>query len=441
MVSGIVSVPSHTGPISFTVTGTNTLAYARSFANAINSALTAGTLGYKDLSDTTQSIPGYTSSSSPSVVEQEISANGSYTLPADTPAGSVYTFDDANGATTITGSGTGDDLLVVGSNPSATPSASYIDMGGNNIITFVDGNNNYTGPTASGNSDLIIAGSGNDSIGAGVGAATVESGTGHAFIDLQDTLAAGATGNPKSINASDYNQFAYLDDGQNTVVMDGVADVAIANAPGQAIFGGSGTDLVALVSPPGSTVTSTGNDSVVGGSGSTSVYDASNGNVIYGGSGTLVVLFADSVDGSVVAGSGTTAVYGESGDTIAYFTNATTGGAYFVAGTGPESVDASGSAGSLTMVLGTGNETLVGGSGPTTFNANYDSATGLTGTITINDFGGSDVFDFVGYSAAQYQAALATGTATSSGYNITLSDGTTVTFAGVTSIAGHTSNT
>jgi Ca2+-binding RTX toxin-like protein len=314
-------------------------------------------------------------------------------------------------------------------------------MGGNNIITFVDGNNTYIGPTASGGFDSIVAGSGDDSIYAGVGAATVDSGTGDALIDLQDTMAAGATSNPLSTNASDYSQFAYLDDGQNTVLMNGVADVAVATAPDQAIFGGSGDDLVALVPPIGSTVAGTGNDSVVGGSGLTSVYDGSNGNNIYGGSGTLVVAFADSVDGSVVAGAGSTVVYGESGDTIAYFTNATTGGAIFVAGSGPESVDASGSAGSLTMVLGTGNETLIGGSGPTTFNANYDSATGLTGTITINDFGGSDVFDFVGYSAAQYQAALATGTATSSGYNITLSDGTTVTFAGVTSITGHTSNT
>jgi Ca2+-binding RTX toxin-like protein len=438
MVSGVVSVPSHTGPISFTVTGTNTLLYAQNFANAINKALTAGTLGYKDLSDTTQSIPGYTSSSHPSVVEQEISTiGGSYTLAPDTPAGSVYTFDDANGATTITGSGTGDNVLVAGIDAAAT----YIDMGGNNVVTFVDGNNTYIGPTASGGADSITAGSGNDSIYAGVGAATVDSGTGHALISLQDTLAAGATSNPKSTSASDYTQFAYLDDGQNTVLMNGVADVAVATAPDQAIFGGSGDDLIALVPPAGSTVSATGNDSVVGGSGLTSVYDGSNSNNIYGGSGTLVVAFADSVDGSVVAGAGTTVVYGESGDTIAYFTNATTGGAVFVAGSGSESVDASGSAGSLTLVLGTGNETLIGGSGPTTFNANYDSATGLTGTITIKDFGGSDVFDFVGYSAAQYQAALATGTATSSGYNITLSDGTTVTFAGVTSITGHTTNT
>jgi hypothetical protein len=409
---------------------------------AVNNALAGGTLGYLNLSDNALSVPGYTSdSTNPSVIEDEITLPGSYTLPgSDTAPGGVYTFVDTDGAVTVTGSGTGDTLLAEGDGSSTT----YDDVGGSNDIIFVSGDNTYNGDTSSSaGSDTIVAGSGSDSIYTGAGAALVYSGTGSALIDMQDTMTAGATSDPTSLNSADYNQFAILDDGTNTVYMNGVADVVIADAPGQVIFGGAGNDVIALVPPAtagGVYVAAPGNDTVVAGSGLTSVYDDSSNNIVWGEGGTLVVNFANDTEGTVVAGTGTTVVYGSAGDTINYVTTDSSGSAIFVGSAG-ESVDASGSAGALTMVLGTGNETLIGGSGPTMFNANYDSATGLTGSITINDFGGSDVFNFVDYSAADYQKALATGTVTSAGYQITLSDNTTVTFAGVTSISGHTTNT
>jgi hypothetical protein len=435
MASGVVSVPSYKGPISFTVTGQNTLYYAQQFAQTLNTALTNGTLGYSNPSDTTAAIPGYTPPAEPTVTEVEISAGPSYTLAPDTVAGSVYTFVDANGAVTVTGSGTGDIVLVAGINAATT----YNAVEGGNNVTFVDGNNTYNGDTSSSNGiDTITAGSGFDSIYTGGGGAGVFSGTGDALIVLQDTLAAGATNDPTSIDPSDYNQFVRLDDGANTVVMNGVADVVWSDAPDQLIYGGPGVDAVALVAPTGDS-TLTGGDTVVGGTGYMSVYDDSSSNVVYGDTGTLVVGFSDGIEGSVVAGAGSTVVYGSTGDTINYVTYDTSGSAIFVGSAG-ESVDASGSTGSLTMVLGTGNETLVSGTGATMFNANFDSAMGLTGTITINDFGGSDVFDFVGYTAAQAAAIATSGTQTSSGYQITLNDGTTVTFAGVTSITGHYTN-
>ena len=445
MVSGAVSVPSHRGQIPFTVTGTNTLLYAQNFANALNNALLAGTLGYTNLSTPTDNtVDGRPSSATPSITEQEVSVAGaSYILPPDTPAGGVYTFVDASGTLSITGSGTGDDVLVAAINAHTT----YNDVGGNNLITFVDGDNTYNGDTSVGGTDTIVAGSGFDSIYTGGGQASVYSGTGDALIDLRDTASAGATSDPTSVNPADYNQFVYLTDGASTVDMNGVADVVISSAlpnsvtgQGQLIFGGAGTDLAALV-PPAGTASAAGNDTVVSGSGSMSVYDGSNNNIMWDGTGSLTVAFADSIEGSVVAGAGTTVVYGSASDTIDYFSTATSGSAIFVAGSGAnESVNASGSAGSLTMVLGTGNETLIGGSGPTNFNANFDTATGLTGSITINDFGGNDLFNFVGYSASQAGSIAMNGTQTSSGYQITLSDGTKVTFAGLTSLTGHYTN-
>jgi hypothetical protein len=423
--------------VSFTVTGAQNLAYAGAFFSGIKNALDSGSLSYRNLSDPGASIPGYTHGAEISTIEQEISSAGDYTLPSDSAGGAIYTFVHVAGTTTIAGSGIGDNVLVASGD--STASATYIDSGGNNIINFVDGNDIYRGDLSSSGADTVLAGSGNDLISTGGGRGLVGSGSGSADITLQDTVAAGATSNAKSINPDDYNQFVDLNEGADTVALNGVADVAVAAMAGQSITSGNtGVDLVALMPQAGGGAG--GDDTVTGSGGATlSVYDATDGNSISGGSGPLVVVFADSVSGNVTAGTGTNVVYGASADTITLVSQDTAASFVFVAGTGAgESVDGASSSG-LVMVLGTGNETLVGGTA-TTFNTNYDAATGLTGTVTIDDFSGKDIFNFVGYTAAQYQAALKSATVSGGNTEITLSDNTKVNFIGVTSLTGHTTN-
>lgn len=437
MVSGGVTIPSATGTVSFTVTGAQNLAYAGSFFSGIKTALDTGALAYRNLSDPGASIPGYTQGAETSATEQEISGSGDYTLPADSPGGAVYTFVSVAGTTTIAGSGTGDNVLVASGDTAS--SATYIDGGGSNIVNFVDGNDTYRGDRSSAGADTVLAGSGHDLISTGGGKGVVDSGSGSADVTLQDSVAAGAGSNAKSVNPNDYNQFVNLNGGVNSVSLNGVADVAVAAASGQTITGGStGVDLVALVPQAGGGAG--GGDSVAGsGSATLSVYNATDGNSISGGAGPLVVVFADSVSGNVTAGMGTNVVYGASADTINLVSQDTASSFIFVAGNGAnESVNGGSSAG-LVMVLGTGNETLVGGTA-TTFNANHDSATGLTGTITIDNFGGKDMFNFVGYTAAEYQAALDSATVSGGNTEITLSDNTKVNFVGVTSLTGHTTH-
>ena len=454
MPSAGVTVPSvFAREYGFTVTGTNTLAYAERFANALDVALNAGTLGYTNLSNPADSVPSYTSAADPSVREQEISNGGRYVL--DSTTSGIYTFISSGQATTVVGSGIGDDVLVEGQTQVAAQglskpsSAIYIDTGGANLITFVDGNNVYDGTAASG-IDTIVAGSGDDTINTGSDVKAIAfSGTGSGTFNLNDTIAAGADSNPKTNDPGDYNQFVFLDDGTNLVSANGMADEIIATAPGQLIYGGvdaADTDLVSLVATrvvapaniqdlaAGSTAI--GNDTIVADAATFSVYNATDGNLIYSGSGALVAAFAESVAGSVVGGTGTTHVYGSAGDTIDYFSTDTMTGGIAILGSGAESVDASGAASILTVVLGTGNETLTSGTN-TTYNANVD-ATGNGTSITISDFVPTDTFNFVGYSEAQYEAALQSGTTVSGGYKITLSDSTTVTFTNISSLAGHT---
>ena len=454
MPSAGVTVPSvFAREYGFTVTGTNTLAYAERFANALDVALNAGTLGYTNLSNPADSVPSYMSAADPSVREQEISNGGRYVL--DSTTSGIYTFISSGQATTVVGSGIGDDVLVEGAKQvnaqhlGKPSSAIYIDTGGANLITFVDGHNVYDGTAASG-IDTIVAGAGQDTINAGTSVKAIAfSGTGSATINLNDTIVAGADSNPKAEDPSDYNQFAFLDDGTNVVYANGMADEVIATAPGQLIIGGADTgdtDLFSLVPPTPAMNAAVnaqvsggladGNDTVVADAGTVSVYNGSDNNIIFGGSGALVAAFADSVVGSVVGGTGTTVVYGTAGDTIDYFSADSVSGGIVVLGSGVESVDASSANSILTVVLGTGNETLTSGTN-TTYNANFDATGGGT-SITINDFVPTDTFNFVGYDQAQYEAALASGTTVSGGYQITLSDSTKVTFTNISSLAGHT---
>ena len=445
MPSGFVTVPSvFSRNLGFTITGTNTLAFAQRFATVLDAALNQATLAYSNLSSPSATIPGYTDSNPPNVQEQEISGGGSYTLLGDTVAGPIYTLVSNSGSDTVTGSGSGDTVMVAGINAATT----YTDQGGNNEVIFIDGNNVYDGNNKAG-MDTIVTGSGYDTVTTGFGKADVYSGTGHGTITLRDTLPAGASLDPKSILASDYNQFVYLDDGQNTVFANGIADAIVSTAAGQLIVGGSAgdTDLVVLVptgadsTVPGAPGVSgsfpNGNDTIVANGAHFSVFNDTNNNAIFGGSGSLTAVFADNVEGSVVGGTGSNVVWGNSGDTINYFSAASSSRGIIVMGSGAETLNAKGALAPVTIVVGNGNETLTGGV-DTTYNANEAPVAGPGDNITIQDFGASDVFNFVNYTQDQYEAALQSGTVTATGYQITLSDHSTVTFVGIRDLSGHT---
>ena len=140
------------------------------------------------------------------------------------------------------------------------------------------------------------------------------------------------------------------------------------------------------------------------------VAGAGNETLNAAGALTPVVIFGDNTSDSVMAGGINDSFMGGQGNDI--------------------------------FVSGTGNETLVGGGGQNVF---YISATtdGVGANITIADFAASDnLLGFANYTQAEIQSALE-GATTVSGAGgevntvITLSDKTTVTFVGVSSLTGH----
>lgn len=466
-VSGQVSISSSIGTnLVFTVTGTNTLAYATTFQNIL---LGAGTLTENNLSTgvTGASGPG-ASPGGYALTLNEIGGPGNFTLPTHAPAAGDITFVDnssVGGVENVTGSGTDDYVLFTGINPTAV----YTDVGGNNTVIFTEGNNLYTATSGATGSDIIVTGTGFDTVDTGTGNSTVFSGTGESSITLNDT-----NGGTFSTTLSAFNDKVYLDDGHSTVTALGVADAIFATAPGQTIFGGpnsSAADIVTILQPSAS-ITGAG-DSIYAGAASIAVFDSVGGNTLFGDSGTGQAYFvagpgltdtinsaggpiyAFTSDGDSINFSGTVGA-GEISGFAAGLGNETLNGSgasgagylAFVGYTAADSVDAGsinqtfvGGSGLNAFITGEGNETIVAGAGT---NQIYIGLNDQPANITIQDFGSSanTGVQFYGYTQDQLTAAedsaTVGGTASDPSYTIKFSDGTTVQFMGVSSLNGHT---
>lgn len=467
MVSGYVSVATgaHTSAI-FSVSGTQTLGFAQSFAAAVANLPAQN---YQNLSTTGGAIHGQP----PAGVTEYLLIGSGAPVSATVPAGGGYVFDSWSGPATITGSGSGDTLLAGAVNTATT----YNDVGGNNQIIFAEGTNLYNGTAATGN-DTVVTGSGYDTVITGTNDTTVIGGTGQSHIFLNDTSTSVTA-------ASGYNDQAWLNDGRHTVVASGYADAVVANAAGEQIWanGGTGSILTVTLGTQAGSGLSAGSitSDTIGatGTGNVAVWDYTSGNEIYGNtvSGGLLTFVAGpgpstgGVTANVVGSSGGNVIFGNYGADINFYAPSTaTSPAILVAGGGNETLngansagnqifwgfaqDSSGSAisnevlwggqGNDTMVTGTGNETILSGAGANLFVVNNDTASSAAHTITLQDFGTSanNLVQFANYDAATVQQALDNATVTMNGSTpeLTLTLGnTTVNFVGVSSLNGHIS--
>jgi Ca2+-binding RTX toxin-like protein len=428
---------------SFTSYGVNTTRFANNFSSTV-STLAATLVG----PDSTQAAFGHALTPSgaafdvltPSSVD---GGTGTYTL-----ASGSYVLDTIGGGTAVNLAG-GDTVLVAGENPHATINGG---AGGNSVV-FVDGNNTYNGTGDAGN-DTVVAGTGFDTIITGTGNDVVASGTGDATIYLNDT---GTTGGA-------FQEFAYLDDGTNTVYANGVGDVVVATASGQTVVGSAaatGADVltVAIIG----TGSASGNDLVNAGGAFTNVFDETSNNTINGGTNGLTFIAGAGITADVNIGAQTYAVlFGNAGDSITIGAESTTGGtAIFFAATGNETLDGAASNTNLTLYGGSdtgGSDSLVGGAGTNTFSAGAGSETLVGGTgantylfdatatagasITIADLGASDQIYFdSSFSAATVAADIQAGSVSGGNFVVSFgSGGPTVTFDGVTSASQITSH-
>lgn len=278
--------------------------------------------------------------------------------------------------------------------------------GGNAALTILSGEGalTYTGP--SGNTTVVAGGGGNN-------------------IDFQSGLSNAAYLNSGSntVISDSGNATISAGTGSNLIVVgSGTADIISTGS--DTVIAGSGSDTInveGLNGQPGSS-----NDLVYGGTARLLFVNGSGASTVYGQYGASDTMYAGAGGGiyvggsggnnALVGGSGAATLYGGgAGDTL----YAGTGNNALVAGNGPE-----------TLVAGSGNDTMAGGSGPDLFSF-YNGQTG--GADVVNNFNTSeDSITVQSYSAD----VLSTASISNGSETLTLSDGTTVTFNGVTNISG-----
>jgi hypothetical protein len=446
---------------SFTAYGVDNIRYSQQIANAINSLLAGG-------DSLTQVQAGYGQNYFPS---GDADTTPIYDLarpdsidPIYNIASAGYVIDTVGGNQTINlDSAGGDSVIVAAINPETTVNAA----GGDNLVVFVDGNNVYNGDSTNG--DTVVTGTGFDTVNTGTGNTTVFSGTGDATINLNDT---GTPGTPGT-----FNDYVYIEDGHDIVNANGAYDAVIANTEGETITGaGSATGNLAVVLLPNTDSTANGNDSIISSGGTTSVYDLSSNNTVFGstdGSINSVLYFvAQNTDttgmttltATVEGGVGQTYIFGGANtDVVMQNQTGYSGPMFAFASGGNETLDGSmataneylygnvdsstagtdvliGGAGNDILTAGVGTESLTGGAGNNTFfiDSNY---TDSSSNITVTDFlaGGNNQIALAGFTQ-QDITDLLNGTVTSGNYVATLSNGVTLTFDGVTSasqLSGH----
>jgi Ca2+-binding RTX toxin-like protein len=266
------------------------------------------------------------------------------------------------------------------------------------------------------------------------------------------TVAAGGGDNRIVIPASDKGDWSInTGNGDDTVLaLGGGSDTINAGGGHNAIQLGDGKYVIQ----------STGDDSVDAGNGQETIAAFGNSHdVIFGHGSQLLYVGTDGGSATVYGGSGSDTFFGGKGPDLVY--GGSGGNNYLFAGTGQATLFGGGTgdqlfaAGNKAQALhaGGGNETLFGGfaSGQDTFYAStgsYDMTAGQGkdtfvftstlggGTSTITGFAsGQDKIDLAGYGNDEVNKALKSQQVVGNSDTITLSDHTTITFAGVNSLS------
>jgi hypothetical protein len=277
-------------------------------------------------------------------------------------------------------------------------------VGGERVI-FIDGNNTFDGSSTGVGGDTIIGGTGYDTINTGVGATTVYGGY-NTSITLNDS-------------ASGAGDVVALTEAGDTVYAIGAADTIYAAAT-STVDGGSNFFTLVTQSTALSLTVNAGT-----------------------GAGVVVISAGNDVTYNSDGGGGLGVIVGGAGNETLQGAGATSGFVFFAdplasdAGT----INVTGGVGFDYFQTGAGTENYTAGSGTAEF-----SITSVSGgaSITISDFNSFDSVNFLGLGTTEETALLANqdksvGSASTAGGNltVTLTDGTTVQFVGVTSLGGH----
>ncbi len=408
-------------------------------------------------------------------------ADGPYTVAMGTGNESVFASGSGTiflqglpGSTNIVSTSGGADTVYSGVGSSTIQNTSTeaggLDIGSSGAFYV---NNSGTADTiAAGSGDAFVTLAGSSALLYG-GFSLVPSGVGTLTVDVTGNLdSVGSSSGPVAVTASGTSDVIAAGTSSTTILASGASDQIYGpNGSGTASIDASGSSNLTVGGGTGSETVnagtasnlqvwgSTGNFDFIGGSGSATVVGEGASNTISSGSGPLLYAAGyDTPNSSTVTGTGLGGVtlYGAAGGAITY--GSSLEGGVFVAWAGNETLSAAGSStvanlfyggdiatntvfaaagsGNDTLIAGSGTDTLQGGSGADLFAFVKDYISGAAND-TILGFTPSDSATLFNYNIGEATTDLANATVAGGNTTIALSDGTHVTFVGVTDLTAH----
>ncbi len=290
-----------------------------------------------------------------------------------------------------------------------------------------------------------------------------------------------ASGSGTVVAGGGENRLSVSGSGSWSLYTGGGNDIIAAIGAVNATIGAGGGENSILLGSGDAVITSTGKDSIQGGSGAETV-DATGAQSDFVQGNDSRLLFVGGAGGAtILGGAGSDTYFGSPGKTGTQLIKGGLGGNNFlfagngaatlvgggnsdqlyaygqydqslIAGSGNETLSAAFSSGNDTLSAGRGHDLLVGGTGSDTF-------VGSTGNTTIQAGSGGQVFrffneasggtdlvqniinpasikiDLVGYSPTGIADALASQTTSGGSVTIALADGTKVTFQDISSLS------
>jgi len=266
-------------------------------------------------------------------------------------------------------------------------SGTVVAGGGNNLVSIPGGDSgDWSINTGKGDDVIFALGAGNNSISAGAGHNAILLGGGNSLVNSTGDDTVSASGGQATITA--------------------IGDTS------DVIYGGAKLFYIGNLGGPAT---------IYGGAGSVNYIGGTGPDLVHGGTAGDNFLFA---------GTGNATLFGGGdGDQLFAAGNA---GQELHAGAGNELLNGLFASGADTFFASTGNSTIVGGGGNDSFV--FTNGQG-GGTDSVQGFHPGDTIDLQGYGRNEVRDALKSQTVTDGSVTITLSDHTTITFAGVTSLS------
>ena len=360
------------------------------------------------------------------------------------PAGATIVTEAADGPVTVSGGGsanqtviaTGGDLRYETGSGSGTLLADE-SAGDVTFLAPQAGAGNFVVATGAGD-DFLGASSGNDSLSGGAGRNTFYLGSGQNVVhsDGADTVVAGG-GDATVIGGADAG-----DSGHDLLVFGGAGNLLVSNVAGNetiaggtgsaTLFGGAGqAELFGGHAGHNLMVSGMGDSTLIGGGANDLLFAQGSGNDVLAAGGDNATLQGGSATGNDLyfGGSGHVVIAaGLGNDTIV----GGSGQATLFAGAGHDLIYAATGGGDIFAARG--NATLVGSAGRETYVFSNGGAGGTD--VVFNFHAATDLVALGGFSAAQIAGALQSQTAVNGSAVLSLSDGTHITFVGLSHVAG-----